>query len=81
VAWAQGEFRFPRKRDLKKQGQSGSDADAPRETLSSCRRERGKPADEPESPTFFQTEFALLLTMIGNKKNLVAAKRRLREDS
>jgi len=46
AAWAQYEFRFPCKRDLKKQGQAGSDAGAPREALYSCMRECGTPADE-----------------------------------
>ncbi len=63
TAWAQGEFRFRqlarhspliarrrREADLKKQGKSGSDAGAPREASDSILCERGKPADEPESP-------------------------------
>ena len=43
-------------RDWEKQGQAGSDADAPRETLDSCLCERGKFADEPGSPLSFPNE-------------------------
>ncbi len=56
TAWSQGEFRFPRKRDLKKQGKSGSDGLAPREALYSRMRERGNSVDEPESPPPFSNE-------------------------
>ena len=52
----QGEFRFPRKRDLKKQGKFGSDAPATREALYSCMRKHGNGANEPKSPTPFSNE-------------------------
>jgi len=40
----------------KKQGQSSSDAGAPREASDSCLCERGKPADGPESLPPFSNE-------------------------
>jgi hypothetical protein len=60
---AAGRISIPPEADLKKQGQSGSsrflrdrDAGAPREASDSCLCERGKPADEPESPPYFSNE-------------------------
>ena len=57
----QGEFRFPRKRDLKKQGKFGSDVPAAREALYSCMRKRGNGADEPKSPPLFSNEIRIAI--------------------
>jgi len=64
TAWTQCEFRFRRKADWEKQGQTGSDGGAPSKALYLCMRERGKPADEPESPPPFPNEIrtAIIIT-------------------
>jgi hypothetical protein len=50
-----GAFRGPQ--GIRKNPVSlASDADAPRETLYLCMRERGKSAAAPESPEFFRTK-------------------------
>jgi len=51
-----GRIWFPPAADSKKQGKSGSDAPAARETLYSCMRERGNGVDEPESPRPFSNQ-------------------------
>ena len=81
AAWSQGEFCFPRKRDLKKQGQTGSDAGAPRTAQYSCMRKRGNPADETESPPPFSNEIRHAINDASDKINFVAAKRRLGSDT
>jgi len=47
---------LPAQAGFEKQGQSGSDAGAPREASDSCLCEYGKLADEPESPPPFSNE-------------------------
>ena len=52
----QGEFRFRRLTDLKKQGKFGPDVPTPRETQYLCMRERGNGTDGLKSPKSFSNE-------------------------